>query len=105
MVLYAGQFGRLARNGEVEVVAGGESSLAWAHEGLAFDDTPLSEALPALSRWYDVELRADSTLASRRLTARFANQSLSEMLDALSVALTTRVVREGRVVVLSPLHQ
>lgn len=105
VVLVAGQVGRLARNGEVEVAAGGESSLAWAHGGLAFDDTPLSEALPALSRWYDVELRADSTLASRRLTARFANQSLSEMLDALSVALATRVVREGRVVVLSPLHQ
>ncbi|MEP6619979.1 MAG: FecR domain-containing protein [bacterium] len=93
-LLRAGQLGRLDGSGHVEVTDRASAVLAWTHGNLVFDDTPLSEALPALSRWYGVELHADAALQSHHLTAQFAPQPLPRLLDALAVALNARVVRD-----------
>jgi transmembrane sensor len=103
-VLRAGTIGRISAAGTVAVAAEGDAALAWMHDELVFDDTPLDEALPAISRWYDVELRADSTLRGRRLTARFTQQPLPDLLAALSLALDAQVDRQGSVVIFRPSH-
>ena len=65
------------------------------------DGLTLEEALPQLERWFDVEIRvADPALASRRIFARFRDETLTQVLDALSLALGTRYDRSGRVVTL-----
>jgi ferric-dicitrate binding protein FerR (iron transport regulator) len=67
-----------------------------------FDATPLADALPELSRWYDVEIRVfDAELRSRPFTGRFRDESLSDVLDALSLALSARYERGGRVITFS----
>src|SRR5438128_1951016 len=77
--------------------------IAWTRGDLAFDGTRLGDVVPALERWYDVEIRlSDSSLAERRLTATFRRESLSQVLELLALSLNVRVQRDGRTVVLTP---
>lgn len=77
--------------------------LAWTRGDLAFDGTRLGDVVPALERWYDIDIRlSDSTLAERRLTATFHRESLSQVLDLLALSLDVRVQHEGRSVLISP---
>lgn len=101
-VLRAGQRGRLMQQGRVEVTTDADVALAWTRGQLVFDNQPLGEVLPAISRRFDVEMRADRDLDGRRLTARFPAQSLREVLDALALSLDVRVVASGRTYTLTP---
>jgi len=79
------------------------SYIAWTRGDLGFDGTRLGDVVPALERWYDVEIRlTDSSLAERRLTATFRRESLSQVLELLALSLNVRVQRAGRTVVLAP---
>ncbi|WP_396224552.1 FecR domain-containing protein [Gemmatimonas sp.] len=100
-LLHAGQRGRLLASG-VQVTSDVASALAWMRGELVFDESPLSEVLPAIGRRYDVTISADPALAQRRLTARFAAQSLDEVLAALRLALGVRITTSGRTVSLTP---
>ena len=73
--------------------------LGWTAGRLTFDNTPLSEALPQLGRWYDLDLRlADRSLAALPLTATFKDQTTTQVLDLVAQALGLRLERDGRVV-------
>ena len=104
-VLSAGQLGRLGDSG-VPVI---ESNVtvdrwtAWTGGALVFEGLTLRDALPQLERWFDVDIAiADSTLSHRRVQARFHNETLPQMLDALSLALGAGWSRSGRTVTLTP---
>ncbi|MBC8089463.1 MAG: FecR domain-containing protein [Phycisphaerae bacterium] len=101
VALTAGQSGRLESDGRVTVAAIPNGAFTWIRGELIFDNAPLSVALPSLSRWYDVDLRADSSLAGRHLSARLVQQPLPQLLDALALALDARVARNGRVLTLA----
>lgn len=101
-VLRAGQRGRLAAGGAVVISGDAAAALAWTRGQLAFDNESLRTVLPAISRRFDVELRADPALETRLLSARFAAQSLEEVLDALALSLDVRVVTAGRTITLMP---
>ena len=101
-VLRAGQLGRLGPDGTVAVVPDADVALAWARGQLVFENSTLTEVLPAISRRFGVDLRADPALADRRLSARFATQSLPELLNALAVSLDVTVESRGRAVTLHP---
>ncbi|MFN9795930.1 MAG: FecR family protein [Gemmatimonas sp.] len=100
-LLHAGQRGRLRESGVV-VTSDVASALAWMRGELVFDESPLTEVLPAIGRRFDVSVTADAALAGRRLTARFAAQSLDDVLTALRLSLGVRVERSGRTVHLTP---
>lgn len=100
-LLHAGQRGRLRESGVV-VTSDVASALAWMRGELMFDESPLTEVLPAIGRRFDVSVTADSALVGRRLTARFAAQSLDDVLTALRLSLGVRVERSGRTVHLTP---
>jgi transmembrane sensor len=99
-VVRAGQQGRLDPNGIAIVQpADTAASFAWTRGTLMFDETPLSEALPQLSRWYDLEFQlADSTLGSIPLSGTI-DRSLSEArLHMLAASLGLQERRSGSVV-------
>jgi transmembrane sensor len=100
-LLRAGQRGRLRASGVV-VTDDVASALDWMRGELMFDESPLTEVLPAIGRRFDVSVTADSALAGRRLTARFTAQSLQDVLPALRMALGVRVEISGRTVHLTP---
>jgi transmembrane sensor len=77
--------------------------LAWTEGGLAFDGTRLGDAVRQINRWYDVDVRlADSTLASRRVTATFHDEPVSQVLDMIALPLGLQIERHGRAIILSP---
>lgn len=62
--------------------------LAWTRDTLAFDGTPLGEVVPAMARWYDMDLRlSDSALAQKKLTAMFSVESGAVALDLIAMSL------------------
>jgi transmembrane sensor len=99
-VLLPGQLGRLERNGTpVAERVDTSAYFAWTQGRLVFDDVALRDALPQLSRWYDLEFRlADSALGGVPLTATFRNQPTEDVLDLLAASLGMRQVRSGRTV-------
>jgi transmembrane sensor len=103
----------LAHGDVAELVASGVATvthdvnvtpyIAWTRGDLAFDGTRLGDVVPALERWYDVEIRlSDSTVAERRLTATFRRESLTQVLELLALSLDVRVQHEGHAVLLAP---
>ena len=104
VVLGLRDLGRLDASGPATVRRGVDVDryLAWTKGVLAFDGTPLSEVMPALERWYNVEIRlSDSALAARRLTATFQNEPIDLVLKRIALTLGMRVERgEGSVFLL-----
>ena len=104
-LLEVGQLGRVDSTGAVSVRRGIDLGhyLAWTEGRLVFKDTPLRDALPELSRWFDLDFRlGDTALGKRRLTASFYNQPNNEALDMLAVSLGLRHERRGRIVTFTP---
>ncbi|MCU0626739.1 MAG: FecR domain-containing protein [Gemmatimonadaceae bacterium] len=103
-VLRAGQRGRLTADGAVTVtVARDAGAVPWVRGTLVFDDAPLAEVLPVLSRWYAAPVVADVTLQGRRVSARFERQPLASLVDALALTLQVAVQQRGDTLRLVPL--
>ncbi|PYO86702.1 MAG: hypothetical protein DMD58_16175 [Gemmatimonadetes bacterium] len=104
VVLGLRDLGRLEATGRATVRRGVDVDryLAWTKGVLAFDGRPLSEVMPALERWYNVEIRlSDSALGARRLTATFQNEPIDLVLKRIALTLGMRVERrEGSVFLL-----
>jgi transmembrane sensor len=76
--------------------------LSWSTGRLTFEDTPLSDAIAEIGRWYDLDIRlGDPSLASKTLTATFDDPPAA-VLIALESALGLRATQTGRVVTLYP---
>ena len=96
VVLGQDEVGTLAPSGEVSTARGAASYLAWTDGRLAFDDTPLPEALAAIGRWYDLDVRVEGrALRARTISAEFSLESPDDMLRALALAVNARVERSG----------
>lgn len=75
----------------------------WTKGELVFQGVPLSDALPAIGRWYDVDIAlGDPSLASRRLVARFGPHSAPEVVRLIALAVEARYEQHGDTVVLLP---
>lgn len=104
-VLHAGERGRLGITGPpvVDSQVPLDQYFGWRDGALVFENVALGDAIPRLERWYDVEIKvSDSALAARRLTARFRNDSLTDVIGAIEVALGATSHRSGRTITLSP---
>jgi transmembrane sensor len=101
-VVAPGQLGRLAA-GNKPTVEPADTAVyfAWTEGRLVFDGTPLRDALPQLSRWFDLEFRlADTALGGIPLSATLRTQPTPDVLDNLAASLGLRERRDGRVVTL-----
>jgi transmembrane sensor len=100
--LGAGDRGELRADGEVVAQRGsvGDGDFAWTRGILDFNDAPMAQVRDELQRWYGVELRVDSTLATRRLTATFGREPVDEVLRSIALAVGADVTRDGAVATL-----
>ena len=102
VVMHKGMVGRVTSDGATTVASDIDTDrlTAWTDGTLRFDNTPVTEAVAELARWYDLDVRiADASLARRRVTATLRDEALSEILDLFALGLSARVERHGRVVV------
>lgn len=106
MVLTAGQLGYAMASGAVTVRGNADIAqhLAWLEGRLVLRGIPLRDALPQLSRWYDLDFQlGDSTLAAAGITAALTSQPIAGALDLLAITLGVRIEQDGRTVTLYPL--
>ncbi|HKP16753.1 MAG TPA: FecR domain-containing protein [Gemmatimonadaceae bacterium] len=100
----AGQRGRIDSTGAITVAA--ESDLdrwtEWTRGGIVLEGMTLGDAALELGRRFGVyvEIRGDE-FARRRVSARFHDEPLPRVLDALAVALGGHWTRDGQRVVFS----
>jgi ferric-dicitrate binding protein FerR (iron transport regulator) len=107
VLLHADDIGRVDEQGQLTAVRDADvaGALAWTSGRLVFEDTPLRDVIAELGRWYDLDLQVhDSTVAARRLTASFSNESVPLVLERIALSLDLRVDRQGRTIVLRPRH-
>ena len=104
VTLSAGEIGVVATTGvsRVSSAAGSSADAAWIGGALQFDDVPLGQVATELSRWFGADVRVDSRIASRRITALYAKPSLDGVLSAITATLHVAYRREGTVVTIAP---
>ncbi len=74
--------------------------LAWTRERFVFDNAPLSEVLPDIARWFDVEIDvANDQLQQRRVTMNVPASSLRSVLGAATLPLGLHFTVNNRAVV------
>jgi transmembrane sensor len=73
----------------------------WMQGGLAFQNTPLREAARQISRTFALTVTiADSTLDAREVTGTFGDQTVDEILDAVTRVVGAQYQRVGQSVVI-----
>ncbi len=92
VTLTAHQAGTLDAAGSVHVApADPARRLGWLEGRLVFEDEPLREVGRTLERWYGLTVHvADAELGERRLTAQFADESITGVLKVVASALDAR---------------
>ena len=103
-MLDAGQLGRVELDGSVTVVdsADVERWVSWTHGALVLDGLSLAEAAVEIGRRFDAHVVIqDPDLAQRRVSARFRNEPLHNVLDALTIAVGARWTRDGNQLIIS----
>jgi transmembrane sensor len=75
----------------------------WTKGELVFRGVPLREALPAIGRWYDMDIAlGDSSLGDRRLVATFGPHSAHDVVRLIALAVNARYEKRGDKTVLFP---
>jgi ferric-dicitrate binding protein FerR (iron transport regulator) len=95
--------GRLEPDGRLTLETGVvlDDYTAWTSGRLVFTNTPLRDAIPRLSRWYDAELRLDDpSLGRETFTATLTHEPLSEVVRLLAATVRARVEQRGDTLVL-----
>lgn len=101
-VVVPGQLGRLGRDRRPMVEPADTAAwFAWTQGRLMLDAVPLREALPQLSRWFNLEFRlADSALGDVPLSATLRTEPTADVLNNLAASLGLQQRRSGRIVTL-----
>jgi len=105
LVLSEADLGRLDLDGRLTLARGVDVTayLAWMDGRLVFNDTPLSQALPRLTRWYGIAFMiSDPALGSIRLTANFDGTSLEDAKRQLAAILDLEIEQHDGTLWLRP---
>lgn len=73
--------------------------IGWTEGKLEFENRPLSEVLPRLERWYNIEIQVeDEEIRERKITAEVDySQSMSEVIQGIALTLELEIEREDRI--------
>lgn len=72
-----------------------EADTAWQNGRLVFADASMADVRDGLRRWYGVEIRFDSALAGRHVTATFRGEPASRVIEVIALTLGARVERRA----------
>ncbi len=102
-ILTAGYEAELYRSGVQLSQLTKANRFAFAEGVLFIESRSLTDAIPDLNRWFNVDIRlADSSLESRRVTGSFEIGSITDLMWILETTYGVRATRNGRVVTLYP---
>jgi transmembrane sensor len=98
VVLHAGSVGHVSSEGTLSVDPAEKPAqlTAWLDGTMVFNRSPLAEVAAELRRKYGVAiLVADTSLRQRRVTASFRDETITQALDAIALALGIEYQRRG----------
>ncbi len=73
--------------------------LAWLKNQMVFENATLAEVIKLLSRKFDVEFKVlDPSLLNRHIMATYSNESLSQIIQSLSLSLRFEYKQQGKIV-------
>jgi ferric-dicitrate binding protein FerR (iron transport regulator) len=76
--------------------------LSWTRGALTFNHTPLRDAIGALNRWYDADVRlSDPALGKEMITATLNTESFMQALQVLQTVLDVKIEQHAKTVTLS----
>jgi len=104
LVLDAGMAGHVTADGTVAVdrEAVAATMTAWVDGILAFNATPLADVAAQLRRRFGVDIRfEDTAVARRRVSTSFRDEGLTQVFDAITLALGIAYERRGDTVFVS----
>ena len=88
-----------------EPASGSADDIAWMQRRLVFKDASMGRVQEDVKRWYGVDLViADSSLATRHLTASFADEPIAVVLRVIAATLGAEVDRDGNTATLRIAH-
>lgn len=94
------QHGTINRQGEVEIREYEDLSwyTGWIEERLVFENRSLTEILPRLERWYDIEISvSEKSMLDEKVTAEIDySLPMTDVLNGLAMVLRVDMEREGR---------
>ncbi|MGH9888935.1 MAG: FecR family protein [bacterium] len=105
LVLRAGSVGHVSAEGLLSIDPSERPAqmTAWLDGTLVFTGSPLAEVAAQLRRKYGVPvLVADTSLNARRVTATVHHETLTQALDAITLALGIGYERRGDTIVVTP---
>lgn len=90
-VLTKGMFAELSNsNNTINIISSNEyNPLAWVVGKFVYENTPLSEILSELSKFYEIKLHCDNT--TKELTATFETESLDEIITLIEDVLSVKI--------------
>jgi transmembrane sensor len=97
----ARQMARVMRGTPLPVMnaPGVEATPDWVGNFLAFQETPLRNAVPEIERRFDMSIEImDSTLAERTITAWFSDWTATEVMEALCIVASAQCEQRDSVV-------
>jgi transmembrane sensor len=106
LLLQAGQRGAVRPDRPPERLGTGtvNEDLAWMHGQLVFRESPMSEVVSSLRRWYGINLRfEDRSFAARHFTGTFSGEPPERVLEVIRLALGARIERRGDTIVVRSL--
>ncbi|MFN8395950.1 MAG: FecR domain-containing protein [Bacteroidia bacterium] len=78
-----------------------QEEAAWVHDALIFNDKPFVEAAGQIERHYGITLKFPESLNAARLTAKFEEKPLADVLAVLEALYGVSASQSGTVVTLS----
>jgi transmembrane sensor len=86
-------------NGDIQIIhnVNPQNHLGWINYRMQFDNTPMSEVINKLERWYGVEIDVtDNEIKEMKLTAEFKDESIHQVLRVVEIALDIQYKNNGR---------
>ncbi len=77
-----------------------ENYLAWHSGVLEFNNTTLAEVIDVLNDTYSIEILIDPELSELKLTARFQNQKIDNILETLKLIFSCKIEKNGNQIAL-----
>lgn len=99
----AGQFGIYSMAGKMtrQTLPSLAGHTAWTKNKLIFDGQYLSEVIPVIERWYNIDIRLDNpALGREKFTGEFTNPTLHFLLDRMAFVMKFKYTQHQQTVII-----
>jgi ferric-dicitrate binding protein FerR (iron transport regulator) len=102
LVLIPGDQAELAKDGEVKINhnANVQEVIAWKNDNFEFNNTPVTDIMRQVSRWYDVEIDYRGAVPIHQLTGKISrNVDLNQLIDMLKYTGINMKIENKKIII------